>query len=154
MNLIAELTDKHDAEFEAFWQSRHPLPLTEARFDPDGPLHRVWCEWDGFGRILSAVVMVPFIENGIFHGHHAYLASHRRSKALVTFCREAMAEMRNDPGFGIICIQSRQLPGYECIDKLASHLGFSPVFVPDGGFTDFVWNSKESRREETAPCHQ
>lgn len=141
--MVAELTDKHDPDWLSFWKERHPLALEKAVFDLDSPLHRVWCEWNEFGRIISAAVFVPMIRQGELLGHHAYLASYRRSKALITFSRAVMEDLRSDSGFGLVSVETHQSVTLRCIDKLAVFLGASPVKYAGMDYYDYIWNSKE-----------
>lgn len=140
--MIAELADKYDPSWLSFWKERHPVSIDKIGFDLDSPLHRVWCEWDELGRIISALVFVPMIKDGRLLGHHAYLASHRRSKALITFCRSVMEELRSDPVFGLVSIETHQSESLRCIDKLAMFLGAVPVRFPGMDYFDYLWNSK------------
>jgi hypothetical protein len=146
--VISELLDKRDPDWLAFWNARHPLQPSAAGFDPDMPLHRVWAEWRD-GEMISACMFVPMIQEGLFLGHHAYIASKHRSKCLIRFCREMMDQVESDPLFGIVSIETQQRDDLRCIDKLAKFIGFHPVRFEGMAWDDYLWNSKGKTL-----CHQ
>lgn len=127
-------------EFREFWNATHPTPLAEYGFDPDSANHYAFERRNGSGMIDSALILVPYVEDGRVLGHHVHLCSRLRSKALFAFCRAVMDAARGIDGIGLVCAETQGLPEYRRAGRVAAGCGFSPVWVR--GWTDFLWNSK------------
>lgn len=129
-------------EFREFWNTVNPTSLEDYKFDPDSPLHFAFERRDGAGNIDSALILVPLIREGELLGHHVHLCSKLHGKCLFNFCNDVMISAMDNPAIGWICAETQGKPELRKVERIASALGFSPVYVPELQWVDHVWNSK------------
>jgi hypothetical protein len=129
-------------EFREFWNATHPHELASYGFDPSSPLHFAFERRGETGNIVAALILVPLIQAGALLGHHVHLCSVLRSKGLFQFCNAVMIAAMDLPQVGLVCAETQDKPEYRRAGRVAKGLGFTPVFVKELGWTDYVWNSK------------
>lgn len=131
-----------DEEFREFWNSRHPSTLAEFGFDPDGEGHFAFERRSATGMIDCALILVPFIRGGVTLAHHVHLCSDLHNKALFQWCNLVMIAAMELPDVVVVSCETQGKPELKKADRIAQALGFSPYFVEETGWIDWVWNSK------------
>ena len=93
--------------------------------------------------ICGAIILIPFVRQGITLAHHAHICSKYHNKKLILFIRRWMAWAIENQGLGLICVETKGKPEFEIGARLAKFVGFIPVRIGDMTYDDYHFNSKE-----------